>query len=403
MCPIDRCPSDTVGHIEVCTVGSEPANDVVGAAIGRAVDRRETERILRVHVITECVCQFDCFQQGLGSFVEGLAHRPVDARGGHQRRGAIECHQVRVGAMLDQQSHRSHIARIRRPEKRGLAGNVDPRQVAETRYPPSDRLHLLDARIRIGTACQQFADQLEDAVAIDYAEIPSFPVSTVVGHAGRLVTGTMAGICCVAMQGRVHLYEGHPADVVTFPARVLIALGARTLIITNAAGGLNPDWEPGTLMLISDHINLMHQNPLTGPNDDRLGPRFPGMTTAYAPELRALARLAAGRLGVTLQEGVYTGLGGPSYETPAEIRMLARLGADAVGMSTVPEVIVARHMGARVLGISCITNKAAGITGQELSHDEVTETAARVREQFQGLLRAIIADMGQPPDSEEIK
>ncbi|MEM9490466.1 MAG: purine-nucleoside phosphorylase [Myxococcota bacterium] len=246
----------------------------------------------------------------------------------------------------------------------------------------------------LGSGLGAFADQLGSAVAIDYSDIPGFPVSTVVGHAGRLVIGDIEGVCCVAMQGRSHLYEGNSARVATFPTRVMIALGARAVIITNAAGGMRPEWEPGTLMLISDHINMMGDNPLRGHNDERLGPRFPDMTNAYDPQLRERARAVAGELDIHLEQGVYAGLAGPCYETPAEIRMLRTLGADAVGMSTVHEVIVTRHMGASALGISCITNKAAGTTGQALSHQEVTETAARVRATFQDLLRGIIADIG---------
>jgi purine-nucleoside phosphorylase len=193
------------------------------------------------------------------------------------------------------------------------------------------------------------------------------------------------------MQGRVHMYEGHSAATVSFPARVLVALGAKVLIITNAAGGLNPAWNPGTLMLIRDHIDMLRDHPLRGPNDERLGPRFPDMTHAYPNDLRLLAKEAAATAGVKLEEGVYVAMPGPTYETPAEVRMLQTLGADATGMSTVPEAIVARHMGAQVIGISCITNHAAGITGHELSHTEVTETAARVRTTFETLLDAILA------------
>lgn len=247
----------------------------------------------------------------------------------------------------------------------------------------------------LGSGLGGFADRLEDAVRIDYGDLPHFPLSTVSGHAGRLVVGTLAGVTCVAMQGRVHFYEGHSAAEAALPARVLVALGARTLIITNAAGGLHADWTPGTLMLIRDHINLLGDNPLRGPNDDRLGPRFPDMTRAYAPALRELARGAAARIGLELAEGVYVAMSGPTYETPAEVQMLARLGADATGMSTVPEAVVANHMGARVLGISCITNKAAGLSDQPLSHDEVKETAERVRGQFEGLLTAILEDLGR--------
>ena len=242
----------------------------------------------------------------------------------------------------------------------------------------------------LGSGLGGFADGLAGATAIDYADLPHFPRSHVVGHQGRLVIGERAGARCVAMQGRVHLYEGHSAAAVAFPARVLIALGARVVIVTNAAGGLNPAWQPGTLMVIRDHIDLLRDHALRGPNDDRLGPRFPDMTTAYAPELRALVKEAAGASGIEVAEGIYAAMPGPTYETPAEVRMLQLLGADATGMSTVPEVCVARHMGARVIGISCITNQAAGITGHPLSHDEVTATAARVRTTFETLLDSVL-------------
>ncbi|HEX3765222.1 MAG TPA: purine-nucleoside phosphorylase [Kofleriaceae bacterium] len=254
---------------------------------------------------------------------------------------------------------------------------------------PTDRAPRVG--LILGSGLGGYADGLAGATAIDYVDIPHFPRSHVVGHAGRLVFGERAGASCVAMQGRVHVYEGYSAATVAFTARVLIALGARVLIITNAAGGVNPAWPPGTLMLIRDHIDLLRDHALRGPNDDRLGPRFPDMTAAYAPELRELARDAAATAGIALTEGVYAAMPGPTYETPAEVRMLRMLGADAVGMSTVPEVCAARHMGTRVIGISCITNQAAGITGQALSHDEVTETAARVRETFESLLDAVLA------------
>ena len=245
----------------------------------------------------------------------------------------------------------------------------------------------------LGSGLGGYADGLANATAIDYAEIPEFPRSHVVGHRGRLVIGDRAGMRCIAMQGRVHVYEGHSAQTVAFPARVLIALGAKTLIITNAAGGLNASWDPGTLMIIRDHIDLLRDHPLRGPNDDEVGPRFPDMTAAYDPQLRELARATAARLGVAVQEGVYVAMPGPCYETPAEVRMLQGLGADATGMSTVPEVVVARHMGARVLGISCITNKAAGLGAGHLSHAEVTETANRVRGSFEGLLDGILGGL----------
>lgn len=245
----------------------------------------------------------------------------------------------------------------------------------------------------LGSGLGGYADRLDDATAIDYGDIPHFPRSHVVGHKGKLVLGTRKGARCVAMQGRVHLYEGHTAATVSFPARVLVALGAKVIIVTNAAGGLNPSWMPGTLMLIRDHIDMLRDHALRGPNDERLGPRFPDMTTAYAPELRALVKQVAADASIKLEEGVYVAMPGPTYETPAEVKMLQIVGADATGMSTVPEVVVARHMGARVIGISCITNQAAGITGHALSHDEVTETATMVRATFESLLDGVLATL----------
>ena len=243
----------------------------------------------------------------------------------------------------------------------------------------------------LGSGLGDYADTFEDPAIVDYGDIPSFPRSTVSGHAGQLVVGTRAGVQCAAMQGRVHYYEGHTAAEVALPARVLVTLGCKTLIITNAAGGLTHP--AGTLMLIRDHLNLLGDNPLRGEHDDRLGARFPDMTTAYEIELRDIARQAAAAIELELGEGVYASLAGPSYETPAEIAMLTKLGADAVGMSTVPEVIVANQMGARVLGISCITNAAAGQTGEALSHDEVKETATRVRGSFTALLDGVLAKL----------
>ena len=243
----------------------------------------------------------------------------------------------------------------------------------------------------LGSGLGAYAETLEDSEFVEYGDIPNFPVSTVVGHAGRLIVGSKGNVTCAAMQGRVHFYEGHPASTLVFPVRTLITLGVDTLIITNAAGGIGHD--PGTLMVITDHLNLFPDNPLRGVNDERIGARFPDMTNAYAPELQAVAHNAAKKIGQTLGEGVYAGLPGPSYETPAEIRMLRTMGASAAGMSTVPEVIAANHMGARVLGISCITNKAAGLSGRPLSHDEVTETAKDVHQTFISLLDQVIADL----------
>ena len=242
----------------------------------------------------------------------------------------------------------------------------------------------------LGSGLGRFAETLDDAVALPYASIPGFPVSSVPGHAGQLVAGSCQGVQALVMQGRVHCYEGYPIEQVVLPARALVACGCRRLIITNAAGGIRAELRPGDLALITDHINLSGRNPLVGPGDERLGPRFPDMSDAYDPALRKLAHAVAAEEGVTLREGVYSWLVGPSYETPAEIRMLRTAGADLAGMSTVPEVIAVHQMGARVLGISCVTNLAAGLGGK-LSHDEVKETAARVEKTFLHLLARIIA------------
>jgi purine-nucleoside phosphorylase len=242
----------------------------------------------------------------------------------------------------------------------------------------------------LGSGLGVLADEIEDAVKIPYETIPHFPVSTVEGHAGQLVIGTLEGKSVITMQGRFHLYEGYPLTAVTFPIRVMKALGVRRMIVTNAAGGVNESFEPGDLMLIRDHLNLTGRNPLIGPNPPELGVRFPDMSEAYAASLRELAQTVAKEQELRLREGVYAGLLGPSYETPAEIRMLRKLGADAVGMSTVPEVIVARHAGIEVLGISCISNMAAGILPQPLSHEEVMETAERVKETFIRLVKGIL-------------
>ncbi len=249
----------------------------------------------------------------------------------------------------------------------------------------------------LGSGLGAFADTLTDAAALPYAKIPHFPVSGVVGHSGKLVAGKVGGTEVLAMAGRVHYYEGHDIARVVFPVRVMIAAGATTLVITNAAGGVNPSYQPGSLVLIRDHLNLMGANPLRGANDDRLGPRFPDMSEAYPASLRAFAVARGRELGLELAEGVYAGLSGPAYETPAEVRMLGILGADLAGMSTVPEVIAASHMGARVLGISCVTNQAAGIAKHKLSHAEVTETAERVRGTFVSLIGAILAGIGGVP------
>jgi purine-nucleoside phosphorylase len=245
----------------------------------------------------------------------------------------------------------------------------------------------------LGSGLGGFADDLAEAVRIPYAKIPNFPRSTAVGHAGQLVLGVVESIEVVAMQGRVHLYEGYSVKEVTFPVRVFARMGVQALVLTNAAGGINKEFTQGRLVIIRDHINLQGVNPLCGPNDEHFGPRFPDMSEAYDKKFRALALAAGRRLGIHLGEGVYAALAGPSYETPAEIRYLRTMGADLVGMSTVPEVIAARHSGLRVLGISCVTNAAAGVLDYPLDHREVLETAERVKGQFIALLRGVIPDV----------
>jgi purine-nucleoside phosphorylase len=245
----------------------------------------------------------------------------------------------------------------------------------------------------LGSGLGAFADELTEATRIPYAKIPGFPQSTAIGHAGQLVIGKAEGVAVVAMQGRVHSYEGYSAKEVTIPMRVFGRLGIKAAVLTNAAGGINEGYKQGALVVIRDHINLQGTNPLIGPNDERFGPRFPDMSKAYSQTYRAIVADEARRLRMEIQEGVYAALSGPSYETPAEIRYLRTIGADLVGMSTVPEVIVARHMGIEVLGISCVTNMAAGILDQPINHEEVMETGARVRTQFVALLRAVIPRM----------
>jgi purine-nucleoside phosphorylase len=246
----------------------------------------------------------------------------------------------------------------------------------------------------LGSGLGGFADALTDSARVPYADIPAFPRSTAIGHAGQMVIGQVTGkagsVPVAAMQGRVHLYEGYSSQEITFPIRVFARMGIRAVILTNAAGGINLSYSQGALVVIRDHINLQGANPLVGANDDRFGVRFPDMTHAYAKEYRQIAREEAGKLGIPQHEGVYVGLLGPSYETPAEIEYLRRIGADLVGMSTVAEVIAARHMGIKVLAISCVTNMAAGILDQPLSHSEVMETGERVKTTFEALLRAVL-------------
>ena len=247
-----------------------------------------------------------------------------------------------------------------------------------------------DVAVVLGSGLGDFAGTLTDAVSIPYDDLPDWPASRIIGHEGRLVVGALAGRRVAALAGRAHFYEGHDLRTVTFAARVIGALGVKALILTNAAGGINVALTPGTLMVMDDHINLLGSNPLVGPNDDRFGARFPDMSEVYSKRLRRIADEVAGAQGLRVAHGVYAAVHGPSYETPAEIRFLRTIGADAVGMSTVPEAIVARHMGIEVLGISCITNAAAGVLPQPLNHDEVMEVARQVRGAFAALLEGII-------------
>lgn len=242
----------------------------------------------------------------------------------------------------------------------------------------------------LGSGLGAFADTLEDRTETAYSAIPGWPASTAVGHAGKLIEGRIGDTKAIVLAGRAHLYEGYSARQVTFGIRELARRGVKSLVLTNAAGGINVKYRPGDLVLISDHINLLGMNPLTGANDDLLGPRFPDMSEAYSREYREIAKKAGQELGIVLDEGVYAAVPGPSYETPAEIRYMRTIGADLVGMSTVPETIVANHMGMKVLAISCVTNAAAGILPQKLVHEEVLETGARVRDTLVKLLRCIL-------------
>ncbi len=247
--------------------------------------------------------------------------------------------------------------------------------------------------IILGSGLGDFAETITERSVISYSEIPHFKSVNVKGHAGNLVLGNVSGKKVVVLQGRYHFYEGHDIKDVVFPVRTISALGISNLIITNAAGGINPEFSPGDLMTISDHINLMGVNPLFGENDERIGPRFPDMSEIYNKEFSNKIIAAGEKIGISIKSGVYAGLRGPSYETPAEIRMLKTVGADSVGMSTVPESIAAKHMGINISGISCITNYAAGITDKPLDHKEVTETADRVRDDFISLLTNLIGTL----------
>lgn len=258
-------------------------------------------------------------------------------------------------------------------------------QVIRERLGPAPQ-----AAVVLGSGLGAFAEKLENSRVLPYDQIPFFPAATVAGHEGRAVRGELQGISVLALQGRAHAYEGHSPEQVIFPTRVLARLGVPLLVLTNAAGCVRPDWSAGELMRISDHLNLSGKNPLVGPNDSRMGPRFPDLSYLWSPGLGELLDTCASELGMVLRHGVYACVMGPSYETPAEVRMLRTLGADAVGMSTVPEAIAASHMGMSVVGISCLTNMAAGILDQPLSHEAVTETAARARHDFIRLLSDFI-------------
>ena len=247
----------------------------------------------------------------------------------------------------------------------------------------------------LGSGLGALAEELDDSTSINYRDIAGFPVSGIEGHAGELVFGRLDGVDVVVMRGRAHFYEGWSMEEVTFPIRVFSLLGVDHLVVTNSAGGAHPDYVPGDLMIICDHLNLTGHNPLRGPNEGEFGPRFPDMTDPYDHKLRELIRTAASDLDIDVKEGVYAGMAGPTYETPAEVQMVRTIGGDAVGMSTVPEVIVANHCAMKVAGISCITNMAAGLSGEKLSHDEVKETADRVRHSFVGLVRRFIETLGE--------
>jgi purine-nucleoside phosphorylase len=269
----------------------------------------------------------------------------------------------------------------------GLAEIAEAARAVEARSPLRPGIGLV-----LGSGLGGFASSLQKPVAIPYREIPRFPTSTAIGHKGELVLGSSGGVPVAVMAGRVHYYEGYRPEEVVFPVRVLARLGVKVLILTNAAGSVNVNYKPGELMVLDDHINLMGVNPLVGPNDEQLGPRFFDMTEAYDPVLRQVAEKACWKAGVTVRHGVYVAVAGPSYETPAEIRAFRTLGADAVGMSTVPEVIAARHLGLRVLAISCITNMAAGVIKKKLDHLEVLEVGRKVQASLNDVLATIIAE-----------
>lgn len=272
--------------------------------------------------------------------------------------------------------------------------------------PYSDRLKQLDAAVRartalvphigivLGSGLGGLADSMTDTVSIPFSDLPGWPAASAPGHAGTLLLGLLEGVPVVCLKGRLHLYEGNSERLVVEPVLLMGKLGARIVVLTNAAGGVNASYPAGTLMVISDHLNLTGRSPLTGPNDDSLGPRFPDLVDGWSPRLRGLMRQAAVDQGVALEEGIYAGLTGPTYETPAEVRMLRGLGADAVGMSTVLEAIAARWAGLEVVGVSLVTNPGAGVTGEPLSHEEVLEAAAEAGPRFSGLIRRFVSLLG---------
>jgi purine-nucleoside phosphorylase len=272
---------------------------------------------------------------------------------------------------------------------------MDPRLTSAAEWLRERLPHPPIVGVILGSGLGDFASGVDEAVTIPYADIPGFPASAVVGHAGALVAGKIRRVPAVVLSGRVHFYEGHSMASVVFPARVLGLLGCRTVIVTNAAGGIDTSFRSGNLMLIEDHINGFGTNPLVGANEEDLGPRFPDMSDAYRRDLRAVAHAVAKRERIRLRKGVYVGVHGPSYETPAEIRAFRRWGAHAVGMSTVPEVIALNQMGVGVIGISCITNMAAGVLRKPLVHSEVLETTQRVRGEFVRLLAALVQALGE--------
>ena len=271
--------------------------------------------------------------------------------------------------------------------------NLFDKIVESTEYIKSKINQTPQIGLVLGSGLGVLGDEIENPVKISYDEIPNFPVSTVEGHKGQLVIGELEGKTVIAMQGRFHYYEGYTMKDITFPVRVMKELGIETIFVTNAAGGSNKDFKPGDLMIITDHINLGGYNPLIGKNDDRLGVRFPDMSTAYNREYIDIAKKCAKELDINIKEGVYAFFTGPVYETPAEVRMASILGADAVGMSTVPEVIVASHSNLKVIGISCITNMAAGILDQPLNHEEVIETTQKVKSEFLNLVKSIVSEI----------